>query len=489
MRRPVSTLGRKTYGLAVLGGVVQGAFTPAFPDDTGPGARKDADRVRVIAAALASSPVHISSPGRALTGVRRKAGEGFTELAIAGPAKAHSSLLTRRVGNGRYPSEGSKLFGGLESCTISAELREHHSGRNATAAGKTLQYTCIGKLAQASLDFCLERSNARDKWLEDIDQCVHAGGGSVRNVVRDNGSWRVLQAREQLGSGTSSAVRIFLEESLKPLFSKLGYGNFAGKLAQECERDRRVDIGENGGGSGENRVQERAQLVRQSDACTHEILAQTHQDPQCLDLLGMRHQRLEAMSVGSEEIGQDVGVAGIALSRRAVPRANGLDDIGVHRDDGDRGIQQRVDQHAVRPFDRNDGFLETMDSLTQLNEPVLIVCNLEALDDASSFVDDADRVKSACPVEPYKMAHRQFPCFGATIQIAGGSGGLLIDRRSTRSQTTVTQRPVAHLTLRHPRLCGDSHRGRQATSERGRHSRGPASTSAFAAPAGTMVHQ
>jgi len=34
---------------------------------------------------------------------------------------------------------------------------------------------------------------------------------------------------------------------------------------------------------------------------------------------------------------------------------------------------------------------------------------------------------------------------------------LLIDRRSTRSETAATQRPVAHLALRHPRLRGGSH--------------------------------
>ncbi len=53
------------------------------------------------------------------------------------------------------------------------------------------------------------------------------------------------------------------------------------------------------------------------------------------------------MAIGPEEVGEEVGVAGIALAPGGgVARSAGFDDVGVDGDDGEAGLEERVDDEA-----------------------------------------------------------------------------------------------------------------------------------------------
>src|SRR5437763_1386361 len=99
-------------------------------------------------------------------------------------------------------------------------------------------------------------------------------------------------------------------------------------------------------GFGEGRV-----LIGPGDTLGREIIARTNQSAQCPRLVRVRSQRAEAMAVGTQEIGQDEGIAGIALALSgAVAGARGLQGVGVDRDDGMACVQQGIYEQARRTF-------------------------------------------------------------------------------------------------------------------------------------------
>ena len=70
------------------------------------------------------------------------------------------------------------------------------------------------------------------------------------------------------------------------------------------------------------------------------------------DRVGLRRQRAPAMAVGAQQVGQQVGVAGIALGAvAAVARAAGLDGVGMDREDLMACLDQGIDDQARGPLD------------------------------------------------------------------------------------------------------------------------------------------
>src|SRR5919198_3240539 len=95
---------------AMGGGIIRGAVLPAAPEHAHPGAGKDADRVRVIAAARAGAAVDISPPGRAVPRVVGEADHRLAQALVAGPAEAHAAVLAGRVGDRRGAGFGGQLL-------------------------------------------------------------------------------------------------------------------------------------------------------------------------------------------------------------------------------------------------------------------------------------------------------------------------------------------------------------------------------------------
>ena len=157
------------------------------------------------------------------------------------------------------------------------------------------------------------------------------------------------------------------------------------------------------------------------------------------------------MAVGAQQIGQQVGIAGVTLAAvAAVARAGGFDDVGVDRDDGEAALEQRIDDQAGRALDRHGGDAQGRQSVAQFGQTGGIVVDFELPAHVAVLVDDAQRVGLAGPVQPSKgSGHGQTPASCGMTCRAGSPSGSLTDRRSWR--LTLALHPVARLGLPAPR--------------------------------------
>ena len=125
-----------------------------------------------------------------------------------------------------------------------------------------------------------------------------------------------MQAGQQLRRGAPAAILMLAEEGGEALLAEAGGAVRGGVAAQEGERDRAVDIGEDGGGAGPEPLEQAAQLVGQGDARGDQVVAAAHQRAQGLDRVRARGERAEAVAVGAQQVGQQVGVAQDRSCRR-----------------------------------------------------------------------------------------------------------------------------------------------------------------------------
>src|SRR5437763_9883938 len=105
MRHPVSTLapsrdGNRLCG-AMSGDVVRGTVLPAAPEDAGPRAGEDADRVLMATAAGPRALIHEGGPARGVPRVISEGGEGAAQALVTGPAEDDGVVLAGGVRDGR----------------------------------------------------------------------------------------------------------------------------------------------------------------------------------------------------------------------------------------------------------------------------------------------------------------------------------------------------------------------------------------------------
>ena len=160
------------------------------------------------------------------------------------------------------------------------------------------------------------------------------------------------QAVEQLGGGAPAAITVLGQEGPQALLAEPRGAVGGGITLGEGERDRAVDVGEDGGGAGPEALEQAPELVGQGDPLGDQVIAAAHQRAQRPDLVRAGRERAEAVAIGAQDIGQHVGVAGIALTAGgAITRPAGLDDVGMDRHDRVAGGDQRVDDQAGWPLD------------------------------------------------------------------------------------------------------------------------------------------
>jgi len=184
------------------------------------------------------------------------------------------------------------------------------------------------------------------------------------------------------------------------------------------------------------------------------------------------------MSVGAQQVGEDEGVAGIALALGGrVARPRGFQGVGVDGNDGEAIVYERVDEQSGWPLD-GDEKICTGSEPAQLAAEVLhsrrSVCDGETTVHFAGCIDHADSMLGAGPVDPHEQWHGIPPWFGLTVLGAGRPCRSLTDRRSgLQSPRRYTLWPVG--TSRFLRW-GGSHAGRRAASAIGPHRRGTGST-------------
>ncbi len=97
------------------------------------------------------------------------------------------------------------------------------------------------------------------------------------------------------------------------------------------------------GGAGPEAFEQGAELVGEHEPCGDEVVAPADQRPERLDGVGLGLQCGQPMAVGAQDVGQNEGIAGIALGGDgAVARPARLDDVGMDRRDEEPGLDQHV---------------------------------------------------------------------------------------------------------------------------------------------------
>ena len=91
----------------MLGGIVRSAVLPGSPEDTHPGASENTDGVGLLAAALTGSAVDFAGPSRCVSGVVGKAGDGGSQVFVAGPAEDNAAVFAEAWVTGQTPTSAA----------------------------------------------------------------------------------------------------------------------------------------------------------------------------------------------------------------------------------------------------------------------------------------------------------------------------------------------------------------------------------------------
>ncbi len=158
------------------------------------------------------------------------------------------------------------------------------------------------------------------------------------------------------------------------------------------------------------------------------------------------------MTVGAQQVGQQVGVGSVALGAvAAIARAAGLDGVGVDREDLVTGLEQGVDDQARGALDGDTHVCAVARQPAQhLGQAVAIVVDGKALEHVPGGIDGAHRMHGRGPVQAGEdiSTHGQTPWSCGMTARVGRRDGELIDRRS--SCEGVALHPVARCGLPAP---------------------------------------
>lgn len=115
------------------------------------------------------------------------------------------------------------------------------------------------------------------------------------------------------------------------------------------------------------------------------------------------------MAIGSEEVGEEVGVAGITLAAGGrVARPAGLHDIGVNGDDGEAGLKESIDDQAggaLQGDGQHRGRPEAAQVLDELGQAGGRVGHRPAPADGAGLGEHTDGVRGGGPVQADEEGH------------------------------------------------------------------------------------
>ena len=163
-----------------------------------------------------------------------------------------------------------------------------------------------------------------------------------------------------------------------------------------------------------------SELLHEPEPRPHEVLAGPHERAQSHGRGRVGPERAQAMPVGAQDVGEDVGVGAVVLvAGAAVAGAQGLDPAAGDDDDRQARVEEGVHERAVGPLDGHAHDLPGGESPREPLQPGCGVLDLEALDGRAVLVDDADRVAPAGPVDARVRDGRMHPCLLAGASSLG----------------------------------------------------------------------
>jgi hypothetical protein len=333
---------------------------------------------------------------------------------------------------------GGEVFFAGEAGAIVAELAEDLGGVDAADSRERGERSGVGVSCDGVFDRGGELLDLVHEGLDDVGEGTYglAFGFCFEFVSRRR--WSIPQSLQQLTRGAAAAVGMSGEEGSHPFFTKPVGMCGCGVLGQESKSDGAVDVREDGRRTGPEALEQSAQLIGQRDTLRYQVIANADESAQGSGFIAERAQGSEAVAVRTQDVGQEIGIAGIAFScSRLVARPASLDHIWVYGEHGMASVHQRIYEHT-RGALYGDGKLGWTSQTTQLDEELLQasggVWDFEASTHAAVLFDHADRVFLGRPIQPTKKRHSKPPVIRVRVEPVGRSCRSLIVRRSVLFQ-------------------------------------------------------
>ena len=360
--------------------------------------------MRVVLAAGAGVVVDLGGPGAGVPAVVGEGGDRDAEALVAGPAEVHGAVLAGFLGDRRAARErGDGVRPGIGLAAV-APLGEHLGGVDLTRPWQRREDRPVRVLPEVGGDGAVEVLDRR------VQGCEHADGGEHGVAERlaeglASGAGRGVAQACQEGRGAAAAgVAVLGAERGHPLLAQVRCGGRGGVAGQELQADRRLDVGEDRLGARPVRVQQRGQLVGGSDPHLNHVAAGPHDGAQRIRLVGVGGGGLQLVRAQPQVLGDHRGVASVGLrpgQHLAVPP--GLDRVRADRHHRVPGLQQQVDQAAVRALDgdrHTAGLPVPGQAADQQRDPVRGMLDGEPGHDLAPGVHHAHRVRLGGPVDP-----------------------------------------------------------------------------------------
>ena len=287
-------------------------------------------------------------------------------------------------------------------------------------------------------------------------ECLYQGAFDIGFCFTAMAEWRGTQAFEQGGRAAPAAVAMLSEKDGEAPLTASGGAGGRWVALHEGQGDGRVDLGKDGRRAGPERVEQAAQWIGQLHPGGDQVIASTHQRAKRTDGIRLRLQGVKAGAIGAQQIGEQVGIGGIALGAvTAIARTSGLDDVGVNRHHRVAGFDQGYRRQGPRDARwrwavvPGDGAQRCNRASNSRNPAASwVTSNRSSTVPALSMMHT--RVIARRPIQSCEPAsHGQPPASWSKTCSAASPRGSLIDRRS--GSHTLALHPVARLGLAAPR--------------------------------------
>ena len=207
------------------------------------------------AAASFGAGIDVGGPGRGVPGVVGEADDGLAEAVVAGPSEGDAAGFAGGVGDGSDAGFGGELVFGEEALADIAEFGEDLRSADSAGAGEGHDDPAVGELGDGVLDARGEPGNLADEHIE-------AGGERANEFALGIGFGFLgeaigggAQPGEELGRRAASAIAVLGEEAGEALLAEARCTIGGWIAANEGDRDRAVDGGEDGAGAGPEAVE------------------------------------------------------------------------------------------------------------------------------------------------------------------------------------------------------------------------------------------
>jgi len=361
--------------------------------------------VRVVAAAGARGAVDGRRPGVRVARVVGPRRERDPQALVAREAARHAALLARAARDGRDAGFGREVGVGGVAPAVVAELGEELRRVDGPRAGEGLHERPVGVGGELRGDPRLERAELVEERAEHRDEGAHEVPARVRLEGAGVAGRGGAEAREELGRGSTSRVPVPREEAREAARGEPRRVRRRRVRIEEGEADRAVDVGEESRGAGPRGLEQRAELVGEADAGRDQVVARAHGGPEGAGRVARRLEAGEAVAVGAQQVGRDVGVGRVALRARArVAGPTRLQRVRVDRDDRVPGLEEGVHEQprgALEGERQRARRAEAREARAQLGQAGRRVGHAElGHAPAGRRVEDTDVVVVAGPVNP-----------------------------------------------------------------------------------------